>query len=146
MQKPMEQRLSLVTLGVADLADSIRFYEALGWIRVMKAADGVAFFQLGPIGLSLYPIEALCEEAGVHWRGHGGFGGIALAYNVRTREEVGEVVARWTAAGGSVTHAAREMVWGGYCAHVGDPDGNIWEIAWSPGFPIDKAGGIRIPD
>src|SRR3546814_6496442 len=84
----MEQRLSLVTLGVADLADSIRFYEALGWARAMKAAEGVAFFQMGGIGLSLYPVQDLCAEAGVHWRGHGGFGGIALSHNVRTRAEV----------------------------------------------------------
>src|SRR3546814_3908827 len=62
----MEQRLSLVTLGVADLADSIRFYEALGWARAMKAAEGVAFFQMGGIGLSLYPVQDLCAEAGVH--------------------------------------------------------------------------------
>ena len=142
----MEQRLSLVTLGVADLADSIRFYEALGWTRAMKAAEGVAFFQMGGIGLSLYPVQDLCAEAGVHWRGHGGFGGIALSHNVRTRAEVDEAVAAWTRAGGAVTHAARDMAWGGYCAHVADPDGNIWEIAWNPGFPIDEAGAIRIPE
>jgi catechol 2,3-dioxygenase-like lactoylglutathione lyase family enzyme len=142
----MEQRLSLVTIGVANLADSIRFYEALGWTRAMKEAEGVAFFQLGAIGLSLYPIEDACAEAGVHWRGHGGFGGIALAHNVRARAEVDQVVAAWTAAGGTVTHVARDMPWGGYCAHVADPDGNIWEIAWNPGFPIDKDGGISIPE
>src|SRR3546814_19091211 len=82
-EHPMEQRLSLVTLGVADLADSIRFYEALGWTRAMKAAEGVAFFQMGGIGLSLYPVRDLCAEAGVHWPGHGGFGGNALSPNVR---------------------------------------------------------------
>lgn len=141
----MDQRLSLVTLGVADLADSIRFYEALGWSRAMEAAEGVAFFQMGAVGLSLYPIEDLCGEAGIHWRGHGGFGGIALAHNVRTRAEVDAVVAVWTAAGGTVTHAARDMFWGGYCAHVADPDGHAWEIAWNPGFALDDKGGITIP-
>src|SRR3546814_16239548 len=104
----MGQRLILVTLGVADLADSIRFYEALGWARAMKAAEGVAFFQMGGIGLSLYPVQDLCAEAGVHWRGHGGFGGIALSHNVRTHAAVDEVVAAWTTAGGAVTHAARD--------------------------------------
>src|SRR3546814_13983397 len=93
-EHPMEQRLSLVTLGVADLADSIRFYEALGWARAMKAAEGVAFFQMGGIGLSLYPVQDLCAEAGVHWRGHGGFGGLALSHNVRTRARVGGGIGR----------------------------------------------------
>src|SRR3546814_1312380 len=74
----------------------------------MKAAEGVAFFQMGGIGLSLYPVQDLCAEAGVHWRGHGGFGGIALSHNVRTRAEVDEVVAAWTRAGGAVTHARSE--------------------------------------
>src|SRR3546814_18680746 len=93
---------------------------------------------MGGIGLSLYPVQDLCAEAGVHWRGHGGFGGIALSHNVRTRAEVDEVVAAWTRAGGAVTHAARDMARGGYCAHVADPDGNIRDIAWNTGYPIDE--------
>src|SRR3546814_16389839 len=107
----MEQRLSLVTLGVADLADSIAFYEALGWTRSLKAAQGVAFFQLGQIALSLYPIEDLAADAGVHWRGHGGFSGIALAHNVASRADVDAVVDQVKAAGGIVTRPAQDMVW-----------------------------------
>lgn len=142
----MEQRLSLITLGVADLADSIRFYEALGWKRALKAAEGVAFFQLGPIGLSLYPIEELAKDAGVHWRGHGGFSGIALAHNVRTREEVDKTVAELKDAGATITRPAQDMFWGGYSAYIADPDGHPWEIAWNPGFPLGKDGGITIPE
>ena len=142
----MEQRLSLITLGVADLADSIRFYEALGWKRSVHAAEGVAFFQLGAIALSLYPVEALAHDAGTHWRGHGGFGGIALAHNVRSKREVDSVVAEWIAAGGTITRAARDMEWGGYAAYVADPDGNPWEIAWNPGFPLDATGAITLPE
>src|SRR3546814_11493897 len=108
----MEQRLSLVTLGVADLADSIRFYEALGWARAMKAAEGVAFFQMGGIGLSLYPVQDLCAEAGVHWRGPGGFGGLALSHNVRTRAEVDGVVAAGHRAGGAVPPHRQRGGWG----------------------------------
>src|SRR3546814_19302968 len=104
----MEQRLSLVTLGVADLADSIAFYEALGWTRSLKAAQGVAFFQLGQIALSLYPIEDLAADAGVHWRGPGGFSGIALAPNVASRADVDAVVDPGTAAGGTVTRPAQD--------------------------------------
>lgn len=141
----MEQRLSLVTLGVSDLADSIRFYEALGWSRAMKGVEGVAFFQAGPLALALQPITEMTEDVGVHWRGHGGFGGIALAHNVRTREEVDVLVDAWTAAGGTVTRAAKDMFWGGYSAYLADPDGHAWEIAWNPGFPIDEAGGITVP-
>src|SRR3546814_14069734 len=115
----MEQRLSLVTLGVADLADSIAFYEVLGWTRSLKAAQGVAFFQLGQIALSLYPIEDLAADAGVHWRGHGGFSGIALAHNVASREDVGAVVDQVKAAGGSVPRPAQALGWGGHGARFG---------------------------
>src|SRR3546814_11237683 len=117
----MEQRLSLVTLGVADLADSIRFYEALGWARAMKAADGVAFFQMGGIGLSLYPVQALCAAAGVHWRGPGGFGGVAFSPNVRPRAGVDEVVAAWTRSGRAAPPPARRQDRGGRAPPARDP-------------------------
>lgn len=142
----MEQRLSLVTLGVADLARSIAFYEGLGWQRRMKAVPGVAFFQLGAIGLSLYPMADLAGDAGVATPASGGFGGMALAHNVRSRDAVDTAMAQAVSAGARITRAARDMPWDGYCGYFADPDGHCWEIAWNPGFPIDEDGAIHIPD
>jgi len=142
----MEQRLSLVTLGVADLARSTAFYEALGWQRGFRAAQGVTFFQLGGIVLSLWSEQSLAEDAGVPDRTDRGFRGIALAHNVRSRAEVDTVVAAVEEAGGAVSKAPEEKVWGGYGAYVADPDGHLWEIAWNPGFEIGADGSIRLPD
>lgn len=142
----MEQRLSLVTLGVADLSRSVTFYEGLGWKRSMRAAEGVAFFQLGGIGLSLYPLPDLAADAGLdevslpRWRG------IALAHNVRTRAEVDEIVDAINCLGGLVIRVPEDKPWGGYSAYFGDPDGHLWELAWNPSFPLDDAGNLSIPD
>jgi len=142
----MEPRLSLVTLGVADLARSIAFYEALGWKRSMTAAEGVAFFQLGPIVLSLFPDPDLAEDAGLSVRASTDFRGISLAHNVRERGEVDAVVALMERAGGTVLKRPEEKDWGGYGAYVADPDGHAWEIAWNPGFPIAEDGALTLPD
>lgn len=133
----MDQRLSLVTLGVADLARAIAFYEGIGWTRALRDAQGVAFFQLGGIGLSLYPQDELAADAG--------FSGITLGYNVRERAHVDAIVAKLAALGGTVTKPAEDKFWGGYGAYVVDPDGHAWEIAWNPAFPIDSDGAISIP-
>ena len=136
----MEPRISLVTLGTADLPRSIAFYEALGWERSMPEAEGVAFFQLGGLILSLYP--DLAGDAGVeNGRGPGAF---SLAHNVRQEAEVDSVVAKLLAAGGTLTASAKAMPWGGRVAYVTDPDGFLWEIAWNPGFPIAADGTISI--
>src|SRR5438105_3285258 len=131
----MEQRISLVTLGVGDLARSRAFYERLGWQRAMKANDGVAFFQLGGIGLSLYPRANLAADTGVDAAGQG-FGGIVLAHNVRTREEVAPLLAAVEAAGGKILKPAHDVFWGGHVGNFADPDGHLWEVAWNPAFPI----------
>lgn len=142
----MERRLSLVTLGVADLARSIAFYEALGWKRSVTAAEGVAFFQLGPIALSLFPDPDLAEDTGLAVRASADFRGISLAHNVRERGEVDAVVALMERAGGTVLKRPEEKAWGGYGAYVADPDGHAWEIAWNPGFPIAEDGALTLPD
>jgi catechol 2,3-dioxygenase-like lactoylglutathione lyase family enzyme len=139
----MEPRLSLVTLGVTDLARSAAFYERLGWTRV-GPAEGVAFFQLGPLVLSLYPRENLAHDIGIAPFGEG-FSGITLAYNVRAKEDVDTVVDAWVAAGGTITRAPFTADWGGHIAYVADPDGHLWEIAHNPGFPLDEAGGLHVP-
>lgn len=142
----VEQRLSLITLGVTDLTRSIAFYEGLGWRRALRSADGVAFFQLGGVGLALFPLTDLAADAGLPNEPTAGFRGIALAHNVRRREEVDTAVETFSRLGGSVVQAPEEKPWGGYGAYVADPDGHLWEIAWNPGFPLDESGNLLIPD
>ena len=141
----MEPRLSLVTLGVADLGRASAFYEGLGWPRKVRAAEGVAFFQLGGMGLSLYPRDELAADAGVAPRS-GPSQGFTLAYNTRSRGEVDAVLARATALGARITRPAQEAFWGGYHGHFADPDGFVWEIAWNPGFTLAADGSLGLPD
>lgn len=141
----MEPRLSLVTLGVTDLARATAFYEGFGWPRKIIAAEGVAFFQLNRIGLSLYPRAGLATDAGVPLQATPSHG-LTLAYNTRSRDEVDAVLARAEALGGRVTQPAQEAVWGGYHGHFADPDAFIWEVAWNPGFAFAADGGLRLPE
>lgn len=141
----MEPRVTLITLGVADLARATAFYEALGWPRRMRAAEGVAFFQLGPIGLGLFPTPDLAADAGTV-PGGGGFRGVSLAQNLASREAVDAAIATMLAAGGTLMTAAAEKEWGGYGGYVADPDGHAWEIAWNPGFPLAGDGAVTIPE
>ena len=141
----MEPRLSLVTLGVADLDRSRAFYEGLGWRRSARSFEGVAFFQLGPLILSLYPRTALAADAGVSARGEG-FRGFSLAHNVASRGEVDAVLALAVEAGGAIVTAAADKAWGGYSGYTADPDGFLWEIAWNPHFPIGSDRSVTLPD
>lgn len=141
----MEQRISLITLGVADLARSSAFYERLGWKRALKAAEGVAFYQTGGMALALWPREELAKDSGVEISGEGP-GRVALAYNTRSRGEVDEVLREAVAAGAKIVRLAHEVFWGGYTAYFTDPDGFLWELAWNPGFALAEDGSIRIPD
>ena len=139
----MEQRLSLVTLGVADVARSRWFYEALGWRASTASQEDVAFFQLGGIGLSLFGRVALAEDAGLPEAP--GFGGVALAHNARTHEEVDTILERARAAGARILRAARDTSWGGYAGYFADPDGHPWEVAWNPHFPLRADGSLQLP-
>jgi uncharacterized protein len=141
----MEQRLSIVTLGVADLKRSSEFYERLGWKRSMAKAKGVVFFQTGGMALALYPREELAKDANIAPDG-GGFKGVSLAYNARTHTEVDSVLKDAEAAGAKLLKPAQEAAWGGYSGYFSDPDGVLWEVAWNPSFPIAADGSIRIPD
>lgn len=141
----MEQRLSLVTLGVRDLDRARRFYEALGWKRAMTRAEGVAFFQLNGIGLSLYPRADFARDAGVDPAAFGN-AAISLAYNTRSRDEVDQVLARAAAAGGTILKPGHDAFWGGYFGHFADPDGFLWEVAWNPAFAIAPDGAVTLPD
>ncbi len=140
----MEQRISLITLGVKDLQRSREFYERLGWQRSMKDTEGVVFFQAGGMVMSLYPREELAKDAGVSGDGEG-FSGMALAYNARTQEEVDAVLANAVGAGGTMVKSACEAFWGGYSGYFADPDGFLWEVAWNPSFRIEADGSVRLP-
>jgi uncharacterized protein len=141
----MEQRVSIITLGVANLEGSRSFYERLGWRRGMTKAEGIAFFQLGGMALALFPRDELARDANIADDGRG-FSGISLAYNTRRREEVDSVLAEAEAAGAKGLKQAQEAFWGGYSGYFADPDGFVWEVAWNPFFEIAEDGRIRIPD
>jgi uncharacterized protein len=141
----MEQRVSLITLGVADLKRSSDFYERLGWRRSMAKAEGVVFFQTGGMALALFPRHELAKDANIAADGSG-FNGVSLAYNARSREEVDEVLAEAEGAGAKIPKPAQVAFWGGYSGYFSDPDGFLWEVAWNPDFAIAEDGSIRIPD
>jgi len=141
----LEQRYTLLTLGVAELDRSVAFYEAMGWKRSMKAAEGVAFFQCGGVALALYPRENLAQDVGLVDDGSG-FRGVSIAFNTRTKDGVDTVLDEAAAAGGKVQKAGHDAPWGGYLGYFTDPDGHLWEVAWNPGFPLDAAGNVTLPD
>lgn len=140
----MEQRLSLITLGVADVARSRRFYEAFGWRASGASQEDVTFFQLGGIALSLWGRAELARDAEVP--DGGGFGGVALAHNARTRAEVDAILVEAREAGARILKAARATSWGGYAGYFADPDGHWWEVAWNPHFPLRSDGSLQLPD
>ena len=142
----MEQRLSMVTLGVSDLGRSREFYERLGWRRSATKTEGIIFFQAGGMALVLWARDKLADDAGIDAGKTGGFGGVALAHNVRSRAEVDALLAAAAAAGAEITQAARETFYGGYAGYFLDPDGHLWEVAWNPGFPLGPDGSITVPD
>ncbi len=141
----MEQRVSVVTLGVANLDRSREFYERLGWKRSMKQAEGVVFFQTGGMALALFPRQELAKDANISPVGNG-FSGVSLAYNARTRAEVDSVLQDAAAAGASILKPAQEAIWGGYSGYFSDSEGFLWEVVWNPSFRMEEDGSIQVPD
>jgi uncharacterized protein len=139
----MEQRLSLVTLGVADVARAKAFYERLGW-RGQEVEETV-FLQAGGIAVVLWARDKLARDCGLEDDSPPRFGGIALAHNVRSRPEVDEIVAAAQAAGATVTRAPSETFYGGYAAVFLDLDGHPWEIAHNPRWTLHEDGSIELP-
>ncbi|MFD3743875.1 VOC family protein [Nocardia sp. NPDC058633] len=139
----MEQRISLITLGVADLARARAFYEALGWRG--QEVEQTVFFQAGGLGLVLWGRDKLAADSGVPEEGTG-FGGIALAHNVRSDAEVEELLALAQAAGATITKPPATNPLGFHSGVFLDPDGHPWEVAHNPGFPLAADGSITIPD
>jgi uncharacterized glyoxalase superfamily protein PhnB len=140
----MDQRLSLITLGVADFDRALQFYEALGWKKSPASQGDVAFFQLNGMALALYPADLLAEDAKVGPKA-AGFGGITLAINVPRKEDVAPLLEAAVRAGGTLLKPAQDAFWGGHTGYFADPDGYPWEVAWNPGFTLLADGSLRLP-
>jgi predicted lactoylglutathione lyase len=138
----MRQRVSLITLGVADLGRARAFYEALGWETGAGDDDDVVFFQAGEMVLGLWDRERLAEDSGA--RDSGGWGGVALALNFNSREEVDAAFEQARDAGATVAREPAETFWGGYSGVFADPDGHPWEIAHNPRWTVTEDGGTRL--
>ena len=139
----MEQRLSVVTLGVADLRRSRRFYEdGLGWKRG-NDSDEVVFYQLNGMILALFPREELAKDAHLRREGQG-FGGVTLALCARSKDEVNAILAQAKKAGAGILKPAQDVFWGGYSGYFADPDGHPWEIAWNPFWTLTPEGNVRL--
>jgi uncharacterized protein len=138
----MEQRLSLITLGVSDLERARRFYEGLGWKTGAAPADDVVFFQAGCMIVALWDRASLAEDSVM--KDSGGWGGVTLAYNTRSPEEVDAVLEEAERAGGTIGRFGAETFWGGYSGVFVDPDGHPWEVAHNPGWTITEDGATRL--
>ena len=138
----MEQRVSLITLGVADLARSRAFYEGLGWTTRAEPGEDVVFFQTGGMIVALWDRAQLAEDSVVE--DADGWGGITLAHNVRSPGEVDAVLAEAERAGATIGRAGAETSWGGYSGVFLDPDGHPWEIAHNPHWTLADDGSIRL--
>ena len=139
----MEQRLSIVTLGVDDLSRARAFYEALGWrVASEEQADSIVCFTLNGIGFALYPRARLIEDIGLEDGSRGATGAVTLAYNVRVREDVAAVLDEAERAGGTIVKPAQDVFWGGHSGYFKDPDGHLWEVAWNPFSPLDDDGNF----
>ena len=139
----MRQRLSVVTLGVRDIARARQFYEnGLGW-HCDFGQDDVAMYQSGAMVFALYEWPKLAEDAGVGEVGTG-FRGVTLAHNTRSKEEVRAVLEEARAAGATIMIEPRDTFWGGYGAYFADPDGHLCEVAWNPFWSMDEEGNVRL--
>ncbi len=140
----MEPRLSIITLGVADVATARRFYEALGFKASTASQPTIAFFTAGGVVLALYGRAALAEDAQVA-DSTSSFSGVTLAHNCRSETEVDTVLADAVAQGAALKKAAHKAFWGGYSGYFADPDGHLWEVAYNPHLPFDDAGRLCLP-
>jgi catechol 2,3-dioxygenase-like lactoylglutathione lyase family enzyme len=138
----MEQRVSLITLGVADVHRARAFYEDLGWKSNAEPGDDVVFFQAGGLVVALWGRAQLAEDSGVE--DGGGWGGVTLAYNVRSPAEVDEVLAAARAAGATINREGAATFWGGYSGVFTDPDGHPWEVAHNPRWTVGEDGSVTI--
>jgi uncharacterized protein len=140
----VEQRVSVITLGVSDLARARAFYEALGWRSNSPPEIEVVFFQAGGLVFALWDRHKLAEDSGVELGR--GYGGVTLAYNVRSRQEVDAIIALARNAGATITREPGETFYGGYSGVFVDADGYPWEVAYNPRWRLGPDGGVTLPD
>ncbi|MGN6461017.1 MAG: VOC family protein [Pseudolabrys sp.] len=136
--------LSLMTLGVTDLARSITFYERLGFRRRAASAEGVGFFEAGAVTLAVYPAADLANDAGLEIGR--ATSAVSLAWNCASPDEVDAALVRAEEAGASIRKPGHKVSWGGYVGYFTDPDGHLWEVAHNPGFPLAEDGRLTLPD
>lgn len=137
--------MTIVTLGVKNLATSNHFYEHIfGWKKLPSSNEGVSFFQLNGVLLSLYPNNKLAEDAEVDSKGRG-FRSFSLAYTTRSKKEVDQLMTDLEAQGVPVVKRPEEVFWGGYSGYIADPDGTLWEIAYNPFLALDAQGNAIEP-
>ena len=138
-------RVTVITLGVTDLAQATAFYSALFATRPNPDYQGVSFFQLPGAWLSLYPLDKLAEDIGPAVPvSRAAFSGVTLAYNARSRKEVDAVFAQAAKLGARIAKTPQDTFWGGYSGYFADPDGYYWEIAWGPMFDFADDGSLRL--
>lgn len=142
----MEPRLSIITLGVADMARAYRFYhEGLGLPTSGKADSPIVFFQMQGTTLAIYPREKLAQDVNPNLDAQGGgFSGITIAHNTREKSQVDETLERVAAAGGKILKPAQNTDWGGYSGYFADPDGHLWEVAWAESWKFHPDGSLVI--
>jgi uncharacterized protein len=138
----VDQRVTLITLGVTDVARARAFYERLGW-RVGLDVEETVFFQAGDLVVTLWGRDKLAADSGVQDRG--GWGGVTLAHNVRSIDEVDRLIEDARSAGAQITREPAETFYGGYAGVFLDPDGHPWEVAFNPGFALTDEGAVRLP-
>lgn len=140
----MDQRLTMVTLGVGNVPRARAFYEGLGFKAANFESDQVAFFQMGATILGLYGRQALADDAGIP-NSQPGFSGIALAWNARSEAEVDTTMDFAISRGARLVKSAEHVFWGGYSGYFADPDGYLWEVAYNPLWPLDEKGVMQLP-
>lgn len=142
----MQPRINVVTLGTKDLDRTRKFYEqGLGWKASSATNDMIAVYQLGGLVMCIYPEHLLAEDAQTTSNKESGFGGITLAHNVSSKEEVETVLKKAVAAGAKLQKPAQEVFWGGYSGYFTDPDGHFWEVAWNPFWSLQSDGTVQVP-
>jgi uncharacterized protein len=142
----MSAHISLITLGVADVAKATAFYERLGFVKSKRASqESVSFFQAGPVVLALWGRDAQRDDAEAEelWTGNGG---IAVAQNLASKDAVDVMMARAEASGARILKPAAKTFWGGYDGYFADPDGHVWEVAFNPFWELDEGGRVRLPE
>jgi uncharacterized protein len=140
----LEPRVTIITLGVADVANARAFYEHLGFKASNASQDSICFMQLGGLVLSLYSRASLAEDAHVA-NTPPGFSGVTLAHNCRSEADVDAVLAHAVSCGGTLKKPAQKVFWGGYSGYFSDPDGHLWEVAHNPFLPLDAEGRGQLP-